>query len=91
MPKRLMPWAEREAFQFYLDHGRGNCSCHISPPCSSCVHPGNPRNLECADDAWGEEYEVMAAKAKEELETWIEYKANVHLNEMKLSWETARK
>jgi len=33
----------------------------------------------------------MAAEAKEELETWIEYKANVHLNEMKLSWETARK
>lgn len=30
----------------------GNCSCHISPPCSSCTHEGNPLNLECTDDAW---------------------------------------
>lgn len=30
----------------------GDCSCHISPPCGSCLDPGNPLQLENNDDAW---------------------------------------
>jgi len=28
------------------------CSCHISPPCGSCVHPGNPANQDEDDSCW---------------------------------------
>lgn len=31
---------------------KGNCSCHISAPCSSCTHRGNPVNQEEDDDSW---------------------------------------
>lgn len=30
----------------------GNCSCHINPPCSSCIHEGNINNLYECDEAW---------------------------------------
>lgn len=30
----------------------GNCSCHISPPCNSCIHHGNPINMDEDDSAW---------------------------------------
>lgn len=45
---------ERDDFTswFGLD---GNCSCHISPPCGSCTHPGNPSNPSNQaedDEAW---------------------------------------
>lgn len=33
----------------------GNCSCHINPPCGSCVHEGNPLNQEEDDSCWIEE------------------------------------
>lgn len=49
---RLTDEAEAEADDFRRVHGDGNCSCHISPPCSSCTHPGNPLNLEEDGDAW---------------------------------------
>lgn len=48
----LKDWAEGEAENFHDEYGDGNCSCYISPPCGSCVHPGNPANLEETDDAW---------------------------------------
>ena len=48
----LTEWAEAEADDFRRVHGDGNCSCHISPPCSSCTHPGNPLCLAEDDDAW---------------------------------------
>ena len=31
-----------------------SCSCHLSPPCGSCTHPGNPRNQEEDEDCWVE-------------------------------------
>lgn len=42
---------ERDDFTalFGLD---GNCSCHVSPPCGSCTHPGNPLNQAEDDQAW---------------------------------------
>lgn len=44
--------AEAEADDFRRLHGDGNCSCHISAPCGSCTHPGNPMNMAEDDDAW---------------------------------------
>lgn len=53
-PNRVLT---HQAFQDYLQFVKeyglsGNCSCHIRPPCGSCTHPGNPRNLEGDEDAW---------------------------------------
>ena len=49
----LTPEAEAEREDFEAMYGMlGNCSCHISPPCGSCVHPGNPRNQEEDETAW---------------------------------------
>ena len=49
----LTPEAEAEREDFEARYGMlGNCSCHISPPCGSCVHPGNPRNQEEDETAW---------------------------------------
>ena len=49
----LTPEAEAEREDFEARYGMlGNCSCHISPPCGSCTHPGNPRNQEEDETAW---------------------------------------
>ena len=42
---------ERDAFEAYYGTG-GDCSCHMSPPCGSCTHPGNPLNQEEDPSAW---------------------------------------
>lgn len=34
---------------YYFDRG---CSCHISSPCGSCLHPGNPINQEEDESCW---------------------------------------
>lgn len=44
--------AHQEAVDFYAKYGTGNCYCFLSPPCGSCVHPGNLVNLDCTPDAW---------------------------------------
>lgn len=51
--KRLTPeaQAERDEFESAYGHG-GNCSCHLSPPCGSCTHPGNPHNQAEDETAW---------------------------------------
>lgn len=53
-PKRvrlhLTDAAEAESADFHAHYD--SCSCHISPPCSSCTHPGNPLNLEEDHQAW---------------------------------------
>jgi len=60
-PERVLtPEAEAERAQFEAEHGGGNCSCHISPPCASCSHPGNPINQEEDETAW------MAAPAEDQ-------------------------
>lgn len=52
-PRRLTPEAELERAQFQSEYGMdGNCSCHLSPPCGSCIHPGNPRNQNECDECW---------------------------------------
>ena len=68
----LTPEAEAEREDFEARYGMlGNCSCHISPPCGSCTHPGNPRNQEEDETAWmaagdseGGETDAPAANAQ---------------------------
>ena len=49
----LTPEAEAERDQFVSEYGyEGNCSCHIRPPCPSCMHPGNPRNQDEDESCW---------------------------------------
>lgn len=50
--RELTPEAQAEREQFESEYGEGNCSCHLSAPCPSCVHPGNPRNQEEGETAW---------------------------------------
>lgn len=45
---------DRDEFEVLFGEG-GNCSCHINPPCSSCVHPGNPANQEEDESCWVQE------------------------------------
>lgn len=36
------------------------CRCHISPPCNSCTHPGNPDNQAEDQECWQEiGYDMM--------------------------------
>jgi hypothetical protein len=42
---------------------QGSCSCHISPPCGSCTHPGNPLCLEEDDDSWEDIPDDVAREA----------------------------
>ena len=51
MTRRLTAEAQAERDDFENEFDGGNCSCHTSPPCSSCTHPGNPHNQE-ADDCY---------------------------------------
>jgi len=41
---------DRDSFDNYAEYYC--CSCHISPPCTYCTHPGNPLNQEEDEDAW---------------------------------------
>ncbi len=41
----------------YADEG---CRCHTNPPCSYCLHPGNPNNLVESPMLWNS---VSAIKA----------------------------
>lgn len=82
MPKELRPWAQDESGRFFAEYRDGNCSCHLSAPCGSCTHPGNPLNLECTEDAWGWPHEVAAEEALLNLKTAIDEIAARHLAEM---------
>ncbi|OAD82844.1 hypothetical protein ATN89_17320 [Comamonas thiooxydans] len=72
--------------QFVEEYGSsGNCSCHISPPCNSCCHPGNPLNLAEDDDCWKEEFDLdeLVANAKKAIALTIEESAYRHLQQMR--------
>lgn len=56
MSKVLTPEAQAERDDFERNYN--NCSCHISPPCSSCTHPGNPLSQAEDDSAWVEEHDI---------------------------------
>jgi len=44
--------ADNDRAEFLSDYADGGCSCFISPPCSYCVHPGNPNNQVEDDNCW---------------------------------------
>lgn len=49
----LTPGAQAERDEFEACYGTdGSCSCHLSPPCPSCTHPGNPLNQIEDETAW---------------------------------------
>ncbi|AFC85880.1 hypothetical protein [Frateuria aurantia] len=54
MKRVLTPEAEAERADFDSEFDGGNCSCHLTPPCGSCTHPGNPDNQAEDDSAWME-------------------------------------
>jgi hypothetical protein len=45
---------DRDAFERYTN--LTGCSCHISPPCGYCTHPGNPMNQEEDESCWKVSY-----------------------------------
>jgi len=68
--------AEADRDDFNSDIGYdGCCSCFISPPCSWCMHPGNPRNQEEDDECW--EPDDFAARIGARLE---KLRATLHEN-----------
>jgi len=52
---------EREEFDAFA-HERGGCSCHINPPCSYCLHPGNPANQDEDESCWTEKVPDVVAE-----------------------------
>jgi hypothetical protein len=55
MTRVLTKEAQAERADFQSEHGTdGNCSCHLSPPCESCMHPGNPLNQDEDESCWVE-------------------------------------
>jgi len=50
---RLTQEADGDRADFIREYGSsGSCCCHLSPPCSSCTHPGNPMNQDECDECW---------------------------------------
>ena len=49
----LTPEAQDDRDDFEAQYGdNGDCSCHVSAPCGSCMHPGNPMQQENNDACW---------------------------------------
>ena len=80
--RELVDWAQVELDDFESNYKWGGCSCHISPPCGWCTHPGNPRNLAEADDAWKPTIDSMTDDAVHALARVIEASVRKHLQEM---------
>lgn len=51
----LKPEYQEIADEFWHHYSDRGCTCFISPPCSYCIHEGNPSNLEENEDAWESE------------------------------------
>lgn len=57
--KKLTKEASEARLKFIEYYGKeGNCSCHLNPPCSSCIHEGNPLNQEEDETCWEETNEA---------------------------------
>lgn len=50
--RELTEDAQADRASFEAEYGDGNCYCHLSPPCSSCTHPGNPLNQDEDESCW---------------------------------------
>jgi len=38
--------------EFYDHFSDGGCTCFQMPPCSYCLHPGNPNNILETESLW---------------------------------------
>lgn len=56
--RRLTKEGEELRKEYERHFASTGCSCHISPPCPACLHPGSPWNLEVSEDLWEEVEEV---------------------------------
>lgn len=63
MERQLKPDWQDEADDFELSFKDQGCTCFLAPPCSYCLHPGNPLNLEGTEEAW----EKIEAKGTKEV------------------------
>lgn len=85
-PNRVLtPDAQAERDDFDQEHERRGCTCCISPPCSHCLHPGNPRNQEEDPDAWMDELldlDELEREARAAVASTVEAAAARHLQEM---------
>lgn len=63
-------WAEL-AHQWKRDYD--NCSCFISPPCSSCMHEGHPLSLEETPEAWEAVYDIGSVEGTIKSEFQVRY------------------
>ncbi|WP_067097860.1 hypothetical protein [Marinomonas atlantica] len=52
MGRQLKPDWQDEADDFDITFRDQGCTCFLAPPCSYCLHPGNPLNLEETEEAW---------------------------------------
>lgn len=52
--KVLTTEADNDRAEFIRHWGHDGCSCHLSPPCNYCLHPGNPLNQEEDALCWEE-------------------------------------
>jgi hypothetical protein len=52
MTRVLTAEAQAERDDFEYDAKNYGCSCHLSPPCSYCTHPGNPLNQDEDESCW---------------------------------------
>ena len=80
--RELVDWAQVELDDFESNYKWGGCSCHISPPCGWCTHPGNPRNLAEDEYAWKPTIDSMTDDAVHTLARVIEKSVTKHLEEM---------
>lgn len=60
--KRLTPEYEELKERWESYHQEWGCRCwYVQAPCSSCLHEGNPINLEETPEAWEEYFELDEA------------------------------
>lgn len=50
--KGMVLTKEAQADRDNFNEWDSGCSCHISPPCAYCTHPGNPTNQDEFDECW---------------------------------------
>lgn len=79
--------AYKDHLNFTRMYGDGNCSCHLSPPCGSCIHPGNPVNLMSDETAWETSIiPQLVENATAALAAFIDERVKHHLTEYDLTF-----
>jgi len=53
--KVLTEAAQEDRDDYERDLRTHSCTCHLSPPCHMCIHPGNPLNQDEDEACWEED------------------------------------